>query len=102
MQGVAGQDAVGLPVAGGEPAWAGEAPPVGDGGDGVAGRVGGDQVVVGVVEPDPAQVFGRGGVQVPPEGELDGADGDRHGGGDVGDGDVGVGVLVDERHGSAQ
>jgi hypothetical protein len=41
-----------------------------------------------VVEPDPAQVVGRGGVPVPPERELDRADGDQRGGGDIGDGDV--------------
>ena len=78
-----------------------EPPPVGHRGDRVAGRVGGDQVVVGPVEPDPSQVIGRGGVQAPPEGELDRADG-HVGGGDVGGGDVGVGVLVDERDRPAQ
>ena len=40
------------------------------------GGVGGTQVMVGVVEPDPAQVFRWRGVQVAPEGELDGADAD--------------------------
>ena len=66
-QGGAGQHAVDGAEVSGEPARAGEAPPVCDGGDRFVGRVGGDQVVVGVVEPDPAQVFGRGGVQVPPD-----------------------------------
>src|SRR5262249_34320456 len=74
----------------------------GDSGDGCAGGTGGDKIPMSMIEPDTAQVLHRGGVQVPPEGELDGADGDVGGGCDVGDGDVPVGVLVDERDGAAQ
>jgi len=38
---------------------------------------------------------------VPPEGRLDGANGDEGGAGDVSDGDVLAGVLVDERDSAA-
>jgi len=48
---------------------------------------------MGLVEADPAQVGRRGRVEVAPEGELDGADGDAGRAGDVGDGDVDVGVA---------
>jgi hypothetical protein len=60
------------------------------------GRIGGDQTVVGVVEPDPAQVFGRRSREVMAEGKLDRADSDERGGG-IGDGNVPVRVLVAER-----
>ena len=50
-----------------------------------------------MVEPDPAQVAARGRVEVAAERQLHGADGDVGRGGDVGKGDVLVGVLVDER-----
>src|SRR5690242_12834491 len=43
-QGVAGEDAVGLAVVSGEPAGAGEAPPVGDRGDGLVRGAAGDAV----------------------------------------------------------
>ena len=39
---------------------------------------------------------------MPPEGRLDGANGDEGGAGDVSDGDVLAGVLVDERDSAAQ
>jgi hypothetical protein len=48
--------------------------------------------MVSLLEADPAQVSRGGGVQVAPEGELDGAGGDADRAGDVGDGDVGVGL----------
>src|SRR5262249_33957215 len=70
---------------------------VGDGGHRVAFRVGGLQLTVGMVEPDPAQVARGGGVQVTAEGQLHGADGDAGGGRDVGQGDVLVRPGGDER-----
>src|SRR5262249_31563392 len=92
-EGVAGGGAVGRAVGGGDPARAGEAPLVGDGGDGPAARVGDDEVLMGAGEPNAAQVLRWRGVHVPPEGELDGTDSDERGGGDVRDADVPVGVL---------
>src|SRR6185437_356602 len=88
---------------GGEPAGAAEAPPVGDGGDGEpAAGAGPHQILAGAVEPDPPEVLHRGDAHVSLEGELDGADGDGRGGGDVGDGDVEMSVLVNERDRPAQ
>jgi hypothetical protein len=78
------EDAVGLAVVSGESAGAGEAPPVSDRGDGLVRGTAGDAVTVGVVEPDAVQVVGGSGVPVAAEGELEGADGDEAGGGDVG------------------
>jgi hypothetical protein len=71
-------------VPGGEPAVAGESPATGERRDGLPSRIGPDQVVVRPVEPDPAQVRHRGGAEVPAEGELHRAQGDRGGAGDVG------------------
>ena len=93
---MAGADTVGVPVVAGEPAGVGEAPPIGDGADALLARVGGLELAAGVLEPDPAQVGQRGGVEVPAEGELDRARGDERGGGDVGQGDVTVGLVLDE------
>ena len=75
-QGVAGQDTVGGLAADGETGAGWRNPTGSDRGDSLVGGVGGNQVMVGVVEPDPAQVFRWRGVQVAPEGELDGADAD--------------------------
>ena len=47
VDGVAGQDSVGLAVQHGEPAGAVEAPPVGDASDGPSGRVGGQEILAG-------------------------------------------------------
>jgi hypothetical protein len=60
-------------------------------------RVGGGELPVGVVQPNPAQVAQGRGVQVAAERQLDGADGDTGGGRDLGTGDVVVGVLINER-----
>src|SRR5690242_6406324 len=67
VDGVAGQDSVGLAVQPGEPAGAVEAPPAGDASDGPAGRVGGQEILVRAVQPDPQKVGPRRGLQVPGE-----------------------------------
>ena len=61
-----------MPVVGGEPAGAGEAPQVGDCGHGLVRGVTGYE---GAVEADAAQIVGGGGVQAAAEGDLEGADG---------------------------
>ena len=63
----------------------------------MAGRVSDDQVVVGVVEPGPAQVFGRRGIELAAEGRLYRVDDGECDRGDIGDVDVLVCVLADER-----
>src|SRR5262249_59846219 len=64
----AGQHAVRVVVAGGEPARAGKSPAGGDLGDGRAVAVfGGAKLLVGPVQADPAQIGPRGGVQMTAE-----------------------------------
>src|SRR5215469_10173608 len=101
-QGIAGQNPVGMAVVGGEPAVAGETPSVGHRGDCLAVRVGREEVAVRVFETDAAQVGGGGAAEVTAERQLQGADGHAGGSGDVGRGDVAVGVVVDEADGAAQ
>lgn len=56
-EGVAGRNAVGLAISGGEPAGAPEPPPVGDGRDGEpVARASPLEVLVSMVKPNPAQV----------------------------------------------
>src|SRR5437763_13375958 len=93
---MAGRDAVGGTVVAGEPARVAEAPPVSGGRDRVACGVGVDELTGGVFETDTAQVDGGSAAEVTAEGQLQGADGDEGGTGDVGDADVAVGVVVDE------
>ena len=97
VDGVAGQDSVGLAVQHGEPAGAVEAPPVGDASDGPSGRVGGQEILAGAVQPDPQKVGPRRGLQMTGERQLHGTDGDLGGSGDVRGADVAVRVVPDER-----
>jgi hypothetical protein len=72
----------------------------GDGGDGGPIRIGREQLLVRALQPDPAQVAQRRGAQVPAEGQLDRADRDERGAGDVGDADVVTRPFLDERDGA--
>jgi hypothetical protein len=79
-----------------------ESPASGDRGDGFVPVVGGQQLVVGVVQSDPAKVLQRRGVQVPPEHVLHGARCETDIFGDITQADVLVGIGLDELDGPAQ
>src|SRR6185437_1006578 len=77
-------------------------PAVGHRRDGLAFRIGGDEVAVGVVEPDPPQVGRWRAVHVTAERQLHRTNGDVGGGSYAGSGDVLLGMLVNERDRAAQ